>query len=170
MRGRKPLPSWRRALDGNAGKRRLNVDEPKPELTDAAFLSPPAELAEAPLALAEWNRLAPLLHKARQVTDADRGALLAWCLEWARYLDATARVREAGLVVRTPNGYPIPNPFLSIASRALAGCTKLWPELGLTPSSRSRVGMVRAPDENDPFNEFDTPVPLGPRPVPVKPQ
>ena len=28
--------------------------------------------------------------------------------------------------------------------------------------------MVRAPDENDPFNEFDTPVPLGPRPVPVE--
>jgi P27 family predicted phage terminase small subunit len=156
MRGRKPLPSWRKALGSYAGKRGTNPDEPKHETTDAAFIAPPAELSDHPLALAEWMRLAPMLAKARQITDADRAALLALCLEWSRYLEATAKVKASGLVVQTPNGYPIPNPYLSIATKALAGCTKLWPELGLTPSSRSRVGTVRPPD-NDQFTEFDQP-------------
>lgn len=158
MRGRKPLPSWRRRLEGNPGKRAWNPTEPTPPTTDQ-MLAPPPELSLQPTALAEWLRLAPLLARARQVTDADRGALLALCLEWGRYLDATERVRTSGLVVQTPNGYPIPNPYLSIATKALAGCTKLWPELGLTPSSRSRV-HASGPPADDPFADFDTPIPL----------
>jgi len=161
MRGRKPLPSWRKELAGYPGKRGTNPDEPKPAVSDDAFLTPPAELVDAPLALAEWQRLAPLLVQARQITNADRAALLALCLEWARYLDATAKVRTAGLVVSTPNGYPIPNPYLSIATKALAGCARLWPELGLTPSSRSRVTVTRPPAD-DPFSEFDQPMPPAP--------
>jgi phage terminase small subunit len=54
----------------------------------------------------------------------------------------------------------MPNPYLAIATKALAGCTRLWPELGLTPSSRSRVQVPVGDD--DPFSEFDTPMPLGP--------
>jgi P27 family predicted phage terminase small subunit len=158
MRGRKPVPSWRRQLEGNPGKRAGNRDEPKPPSTPDVWLLPPPELADHPLALAEWARLAPLLYQARQVTDADRSALLALCLEWARYLEATARIRTAGLVVLTPNGYPMQNPYLSIATKALAGCAKLWPELGLTPSSRSRV-TTAAPPSTDPFSEFDDPPP-----------
>ena len=33
----------------------------------------------------------------------------------------------------------------------------VWPEFGLTPSSRSRVTMTTDPDADDPFTEFDTP-------------
>lgn len=156
MRGRKPLPTWRRQLDGNPGKRPMNVDEPQPPAT-AALLDPPPELADHPLALKEWARLAPMLYQARQATDADRAALVALCLEWERYLEATARVKTSGLVVQTPNGYPMPNPFLSIATKALSACTKLWPELGLTPSSRSRLKTQGAPPE-DAFSEFDQPL------------
>jgi len=156
MRGRKPHPTWRKELEGYPGKRGANPNEPKPPTTDEAFTAPPAELTDHPLALAEWMRLAPMLAKARQITDADRAALLALCLEWARYLDATAKAKTSGLVVQTPNGYPIPNPYLSIATKALAGCQRLWPELGLTPSSRTRVGMVPAAAD-DPFTEFDKP-------------
>jgi P27 family predicted phage terminase small subunit len=135
----------------------MNHDEPQPPTSDHTWRADPPELAAVPTALAEWQRLAPMLHKARQISDADRAALLALCLEWARYLDAMDRVRTSGMVIQTPNGYPIPNPYLAIATKALSGCTKLWPELGLTPSSRSRV-TVTAPDA-DPFGEFDAPPP-----------
>lgn len=161
MRGRKPLPTWRKQLASYPGKRGVNVDEPKPPTTDTAFLDPPPELADHPLALKEWARLAPMLAKARQITDADRAALLALCLEWSRYLEATAKVKTSGMVVTTPNGYPIQNPYLPIATKALSGCNKLWPELGLTPSSRSRVSVVRS-EEDDPFTEFDRPLPVRP--------
>jgi P27 family predicted phage terminase small subunit len=93
------------------------------------------------------------------VTDADRAALIALCLEWSRYLKATQEIRRLGLVVKTPtNGYPIMNPYLPIATKALAGCNRLWPELGLTPSSRSRVQIVGGSGAADPFAEFDQPV------------
>lgn len=140
VRGRKPKSSAQKELDGNPGKRPINRDEPQPPAPAEAFDAPPPELDDQPVAAAEWRRLAPMLRQARQVTEADRGALIALCLEWGRYIDATKKVQQSGMVVKAPkSGYPMPNPYLAIATRALAGCNKLWPELGLTPSSRSRV-------------------------------
>lgn len=139
MRGRKPKSTERKLLEGNPGKRRLNTNEPRPPPATADFDDPPPELAENKVAIAEWSRLAPMLRIARQVTEADRGALIALCLEWSRYLEAMQKVKQSGMVVQAPSGYPIPNPYLAIATKALSGCQKLWPELGLTPSSRSRV-------------------------------
>jgi phage terminase small subunit len=49
------------------------------------------------------------------------------------------------------------NPYLGVATKALSACARLWPELGLTPSSRSRVKAPAAAD--DPFTEFDVPPP-----------
>lgn len=157
MRGRKPHPTWRRQLDGNPGKRAFNREEPQLPPPPATFDDVPREIAAVPVAVAEWQRLAPVLREGGHVTDADRAALIALCLEWARYLQASDRVAASGLIVQTPNGYPIANPYLGVATKALAACARLWPELGLTPSSRSRVKAPPAAD--DPFTEFDAPPP-----------
>jgi P27 family predicted phage terminase small subunit len=158
MRGRKPKPTARRKFEGNPGKRPFNLQEPQHDVPTEAFDRPPAELAAQPLAAAEWRRLAPVLRRSRTVTEADRSALLALCLEWARYLEATAQIRKDGLVIRTKKTrYPMPNPYLPIATRALANCSRLWPELGLTPASRTRVHAAPAPPDDDPFAEFDPP-------------
>jgi P27 family predicted phage terminase small subunit len=159
MRGRKPKPTQQRILEGNPSGRRLNVDEPRPPAPSEAPQDAPAEFEGLPLALAEWRRLMPMLTRLRVVSEADRGALVALCLEWSRYVTATQEIRRKGMIIAAPNGYPIVNPYLSIATRALAGCTKLWPELGLTPSSRSRVtaGTGGFGSADDPFSEFDTP-------------
>ena len=166
-RGTKPKPTAVKILDGNPGKRRLNQAEPQPPGVTAAFDEPPPELAEDPgvpeslsVARAEWRRLAPMLRRCRQITEADRAALLALCLEWDRYLEARAKAHPR--VVKAPSGYAMPNPWLSIQTKALAGCLKLWPELGLTPSSRTRVSTEGPGPGGDAFSEFDTPVPLGP--------
>lgn len=147
-------------MAGNPGKRPMNDDEPRPpELADADDV--PIELEGNAIALAEWQRLMPMLRRCRQITEADRGALLALCLEWSRYLTATRQIATLGLVVKAPSGYPIQNPYLPIATKALASCNKLWPELGLTPSSRSRVRRENdgpGPD-GDAFTEFDEPEP-----------
>lgn len=166
MRGRKPKSTAQRRLEGNAGKRGFNRNEPQPPpLADPAAdqvngdeapdvdLAPPAELVNIPDALAEWNRLAPMLKRIRQITEADRAALLAVCIEWARYLEAKAKAFPR--VVSSPKGYPMPNPWLSIQTKALQACMKLWPELGLTPSSRSRVKTDAVPIDGDAFSEFD---------------
>lgn len=155
MRGRKPTPTAQRKLRGNPGKRPYNANEPIYPTPGDAFDAIPEPILGNELAMAEWSRLAPMLRQSGHVGEADRAALIAMCLEWSRYVEATKKVRELGMVVKAPSGYPIVNPYLSIATKALAGCNKLWPELGLTPSSRSRVaagpgvgGMA------DPFEEF----------------
>jgi P27 family predicted phage terminase small subunit len=159
-RGRKPKPTAQRRLEGNPGRRPFNDDEPLPPPVDETFDAPPEELDGHVKAIAEWRRLVPLLRATRTITHADRAVLLALCLEWSRYLSATAEVRTKGMVIASPSGYPMVNPFVPIATKALAACTRLWPELGLTPSSRSRLKMVGgdAPP-GDAFAEFDTPPP-----------
>lgn len=132
----------------------MNDEEPEPT-TDDDFDTPPPELDDMPGAQSEWSRLAPMLRRCHQVTDADRGALIALCIEWDRYLEARKQAHPR--VLKTRSGYSTPNPWLSIQTKALAACLKLWPELGLTPSSRSRVkttGDGPGPG-GDAFDEFD---------------
>jgi P27 family predicted phage terminase small subunit len=156
MRGRKPLPAARRKLEGNAGHRRIPKE---PGFPEPAREDDPSELVGDRLALREWRRLVPILTTSRVLTAADRGSLVALCREWSRYLRATAEVKRRGMVVRTKTGYPLPNPYLGIGNRALHYCTKLWAELGLTPSSRTRVHPAQDDRPKDGFAEFDQPSP-----------
>lgn len=153
MRGRKPKSTAQKRLEGNPGKRALNASEPVPPPADAAFELVPTELETYPAAVEEWTRLAPMLRRCKQITHADRAALMALCLEWARYLEFV--LFNKGTITG--------------AFRSLSICMRLWVELGLTPSARSRI---KVPDgsgpgpERDGFSEFDeTPtLPEGSRP------
>jgi P27 family predicted phage terminase small subunit len=156
MRGRKPHPTWRKRLDGNPGKRPINAAEPQLPAPAPTFDAVPPELTDDAAAVREWTRLAPIMRTRGQITDADRAALIALCLEWSRYLGALQKIATLGMVVKAPSGYPMQNPYLPIATKALAACSRLWPELGLTPSSRGRVKTNGGPD---PFSEFDDPPP-----------
>jgi hypothetical protein len=83
MRGRKPTPTDLKVLRGNPGHRPLNPDEPAlPPVNADTFDSPPIELAGDAAASGEWSRLAPMLRTARQVTEAERGSLIALCQQW----------------------------------------------------------------------------------------
>ena len=164
LRGRKPKPTHLKVLEGNPGKRALNKAEPTFAPPPPDFDDVPEMMAAFPHAVAEWRRLVPLLRTRKAVTEADRSALIALCLEWHRYLEAMAKIETTGLLVKTPSGYPMPNPYLAIATKALSACAKLWPELGLTPSSRSRVRVEGGPV--DEFAEFDEPLPAAPVPPP----
>jgi P27 family predicted phage terminase small subunit len=162
MRGPKPKPTAQKLLEGNPGKRPVNADEPQLPAAGADFDAAPPELKNHPHAIAEWNRLAPLLRQAAAITAGDRSALLALCLEWDRYLSAMAEIAKLGLVIQTKTGYPMANPYLPVATKALAACNRLWPELGLTPSSRARIKTAPIAPGDDAFAEFDLPMPPSP--------
>jgi P27 family predicted phage terminase small subunit len=159
-RGPKPRPTTSKLLDGNPGKRPINHAEPQPPAVDAGFDTPPPVLGGLGAAQKEWIRLAPMLRKCKQITEADRSALIALCIEWDRYLEARGRAYPRIVIARS--GYQMPNPWISIQTKALAACLKIWAELGLTPSSRSRVVADGPPPGGDQFSEFDEPLPLGP--------
>jgi P27 family predicted phage terminase small subunit len=140
--GRRPQPTAVRLLRGNPGKRRPRADEPQPPAPEGSFDAPPPELAGDAAACAEWERLAPMLRTAGMITIAERGALIALTQQWSRYQDAQQKILALGMVVKTPSGAPIVNPYLRVADAALQHCQRLWVELGLTPSTRSKLSAL----------------------------
>jgi P27 family predicted phage terminase small subunit len=133
MRGRKPKPG--------AGR------EDAPNIPELAA-GDPEELKGDPVGLAEWNRLHAVLTDTGIMTEGDRTAVLAVCQQWSLYQQALGKISESGLVVTAPtSGYQMPNPYISIAGKALLHCEKLWVELGLTPSARTRVSGRKHPDK-----------------------
>lgn len=141
-RGRKPKPDATKRLEGNPGKRPRNSRAPK---ADPALPEPPEFLSAT--AKEQWERIAPLLFASKVLTRLDDAALAALCTAFARWVEAETSLREHGLVVKSPNGFPIQNPYLSIANTAMRQMKELLAEFGMTPSSRSRVEVPKEGDE-----------------------
>jgi P27 family predicted phage terminase small subunit len=148
MRGRRPKPTQVEVLTGNPGKRPLNTEEPKPE---TAIPDCPVELG--PGARAEWDRLSSQLGKLKLLTDLDRAALAAYCGAYALWAEATEAIQKYGAMVKSPTGYPIQSPYVSIANRQAEIMMRIASEFGFTPASRSRIS-VEAPKEPDLFSQF----------------
>ena len=157
MRGRKPKSTALKLIEGNPGHRPLNHREPKPYL---CIPSCPAHLS--PTAKAEWKRLAHQLHDLGILTALDRSALAAYCQAYGRWTEAEKNLKTTPALLRTPAGYVQPNPWLAIANKNLELMHKFMAELGLSPSSRSRVSAMpslapkpwelpRLVDEDDEF-------------------
>ena len=115
MADTRPQPTALKVLRGNPGKRRLNHVEPQhlPLTSDC-----PAELID-PMAQAEWARIAPHLIACGQVLIVDRATLIAYCEKYAQWQALEAEARLHPFIVRSPNGYPLPNPALCMANKAL---------------------------------------------------
>jgi phage terminase small subunit len=120
MRGGKPLPTVVKQIPGTLRRDRVRADEPQPTVPTAdAFDTPPAELEGDTVACAEWTRLAPVLRAARQVTEADRPALVAACLEWSRYLRTYRLADRDGLVTVRGSGGIGSSAYAVTAHRSL---------------------------------------------------
>ena len=94
-------------------------------------------------AKAEWRRAVPELVKRGVLTRADLGAVEAYC----------AAAGSARQIAEAMSAMPLPDlkmGGLQIRFSTLA--RQLGAELGLSPVSRSRLGAVEAPaDEDDPL-------------------
>jgi P27 family predicted phage terminase small subunit len=144
MRGRKPHPTALKLQRNNPGHKPLNYDEPKHDPLDQAC---PAELTD-PAAQAEWARLADVLSERGQVTTVDRATLIGYCLKYAQWRALEIEAAQHAFVVKAPSGYPIPNPALGMANKVFGLMLKAAAELGITPSSRSRVHALKAESED----------------------
>lgn len=145
--GRRPKPTAVKLLEGNPGKRKLNKAEPKPDAT-----KPTAPKHLQGEARKEWNRASKLLHQAGLLTSIDRAALAAYATAYGRWADSEEQLKKHGPVVKSPSGYPIQNPYLGIANKAMCEMRRWLVEFGMTPSSRSRLAAGEgASDELDDF-------------------
>ena len=162
MRGRKPTPTALKLLRGNPGKRALNPNEP---VLDQAVTEAPATLLD-PVARAEWTRVAALFEGKRVLTEGDRAALTAYASLFARHVQIQQEMQapEFRLLVLklTIDGAgnehvrASQNRLVAMERRTLTAMRPYLAELGLTPSSRTRlIGDVPLSDEPDPFAAFE---------------
>ena len=148
MRGRRPKPTRLKRLTGSPGKRALNPAEPRPEVI---IPDCPAELA--PLAQQEWHRLIGDLAALRLVTQLDRAALAAYCAAYGFWVEAVEAIQKYGTMVKSPTGFPIQSPYISIANRQAEIMIKITSKFGFTPASRSRIATPQ-PRECSLFDEL----------------
>lgn len=153
MRGRKPKPTALKLLEGNPGKRPINGREPRPpnaKPTCPSHLSPTAK--------AEWKRLADALNQIGLLTQVDRAALAAYCQAYGRWVEAEKKLAETPTILKMPSGYIQVSPWLTISNKQLDLMARYMTELGLTPSSRSRLAIQMPsgpkPWEEDPLQKY----------------
>jgi P27 family predicted phage terminase small subunit len=79
------------------------------------------------------------LAKLNLITHLDRGALAAYCGAYALWTEAMEQIQKFGTMVKSPTGYPIQSPYLSIANRQAEIMMRVASEFGFTPASRSRI-------------------------------
>jgi P27 family predicted phage terminase small subunit len=148
MRGRKPLPSNVVRLRGNPGKRRLNDAEPRP-----AAKAPPCPACLGDEARKEWQRLSKELAALGLLTGLDRNLLAAYCQAHALWVEAVSSIGRYGTMVKSPNGFPMQSPYVAVANKQVDIMVRIAAELGMTPSSRTRIRVGDKPPE-DPFEAF----------------
>ena len=104
---------------------------------------PPEHLNED--ARLEWARIAPILEKRGLISLEESTALALYCQAFGRWQMAEKKIAELaidgqdGLIVKAPSGYPIQNPYLAIANKAMEQCYQFLQQFGLSPATRSRV-------------------------------
>lgn len=121
----RPTPTALKKLSGNAGRRPLTANEPKPPVGAPAC---PAWLTGD--ALDEWNRIVPALDLIGMLTSVDHSVLVGHCVTYGE------------IVATVKAGEPLKAALLG-QMRAYAA------ELGLTPAARAKLSITPPKAEDD---------------------
>ena len=146
--GRRPIPTALKLLRGNPGHRPLNDREPAPK---AKLPKVPEYLSD--VAKQEWRRTGRRLAALGLVTEIDGTALAAYCVAFARWVDAEKQIQQSGTVIKVGKMLQV-SPYLAIANKAMAQMCRLLGDFGMTPSSRSRVKAEKDNGINDEEAQF----------------
>lgn len=76
----------------------------------------------------KWKEIEPLLER---FDESIADLLTMYCRTWSRWKEADAKVTELGTVIKSPSGYPVQNPYLSIANKSLEQLQKVGRRMGL---------------------------------------
>ena len=144
--GTKPQPTHLKMVRGNPGKRKLNDQEPQP---DMEMPQPPPMLSAE--ALTQWEVVAPQLHQMGVLTMIDASALEMYCVAYGNWYAAQEKIKEFGPLVMARSGYLQQSPYMQIANKAFEQMRAMLPEFGMTPSSRSGLKTGETSNNKNPF-------------------
>jgi len=151
-RGPLPKPVAFKLLEGNPGKRPLDLSE---------GVNPPIAVPDAPRHLGrsarkEWKRITPLLAELGLISGLDRAALALYCQTAGRldeletafnakvqaHVDSGADYADAVYQVShgiTPSGYAQQSVIVQLINRYREQVHKYLMHFGLSPAARGRV-------------------------------
>ena len=114
----------------------------------------PSYLWDDDIAAEAWARIVGQLEQLGTASEADAMTIELYCITYSRFRKALEELnRDGSLTIMTDGGNTKANPVATIASQASTQLQSLLAELGLTPSSRSRV-RTTAEQPRDALAEF----------------
>ena len=151
-RGPMPKPAALKLLEGNPGKRTLNLEEgvnPRIEIP-----APPKHLGRE--AKKEWKRVTPLLEELGLISGLDRTALALYCQAVGRLAELEEafngqvnRIMESGMEYAdavyqashavTPSGYAQQSVMVQLIKSHREQVNRYLQHFGLSPAARGRV-------------------------------
>lgn len=154
MRGRKPKPSHLRVVDGNAGRRPLNTDEPEPT-------APIASEAPGHLTPRQQEIYLEAMKSAPEglLGNLDESVFISWVIAVDLHQQFNDDVGKYGRWVKRKNvDGPVANPAIAQLNKQTKILQSLASELGFTPSARSRVKIDpnAKKKEGNPFADLRT--------------
>jgi P27 family predicted phage terminase small subunit len=145
--GRPPKPTALKVIQGNAGKRKLNKNEPSP---DALVVVPEPPEWFGPIAVAAWQQVAPWLIEAKILTGTDLHNLEAFCMAYQRWREAQDDITKNGIIVMGAK-QEIKNPACTVANETMRQMATFGSALGLDPAARARLKPGGAEKPKNPF-------------------
>ena len=133
--GRPAKPTALKLLQGNAGKRKVNKNEPSPDAL-AEVPAPPEWFGT--IAVNIWHQVAPWLVESRVLTGTDLHNLEAFCMAYQRWREAQEDITKNGIIVMGAK-QEIKNPACTVSNETLRQMATYGGALGLDPASRARL-------------------------------
>ena len=152
--GPKPQSTAERRRAGNPGKRPYNEDEPQ---LPAGLPDCPDVVADDPDARACWFFLLLETQGVGLFAKVDETVLALTCVTKSRWLKAKREVDEHGMIAISEKDTAYQSPYVNLELALGRRLQALLAELGLTPSSRSRVTAVKPSKPTNPAAKFFNP-------------
>jgi P27 family predicted phage terminase small subunit len=152
MRGRKPQATAIKEGNGAFVKdpQRKNHEEPRlpmsePECSEA--------IKENPEAFAKWKQVIGWLTEMRVIASVDHDLIETYAMTYAEMMENTKLVQQEGHCIEGAKGLMVRNPRTVVLANQRATVLKMIAELGLSPSSRTRL-KAAPQQEEDVFGEL----------------
>jgi P27 family predicted phage terminase small subunit len=97
------------------------------------------------------------------LTNLDKAVFASYCQAYSMWASATIKLQEQGMIFKTPGktrtfkdgsveqsggGYPMVNPWWNVINKENEKMMKALVEMGMSPSSRSRVKVPEKPKKD----------------------
>lgn len=121
---------------GNPGKRKL------PALATVTMIPRAGEIAPAHLTPDRQALWLDIRETAFWISHTDESNLLLLCEKLDRRAELQAKLQNSDFVLFTDKGYAYANPLVGMLSTIENEIAKLFSQLGLTPTDRTRLGVA----------------------------